>query len=227
MEAGQGRHAADARHEPGLQRARRSRFRRGAEARAVLGQPRRSIPTRPRRRALWLVPKSHEYETWSDARAFNGVATIQQPQVLPLYGGHSAHEVLAVLQGNTSPNPQELVREHWQALERTAGAAATSRAFWHEALRAGIVADSAAPPLPVPPRRDISAAVGAAAGSRSRSASDCCSGPTRSIWDGRFADNAWLLELPRPFTRLTWDNAALIAPANGRPARPRNRGCGR
>src|SRR5207248_5552813 len=32
------------------------------------------------------------------------------------------------------------------------------------------------------------------------------------IGDGGHADNAWLLELPRPFTRLTWDNAALIAP---------------
>ena len=37
--------------------------------------------------------------------------------------------------------------------------------------------------------------------------------PDEATADGRFADNAWLLELPRAFTRLTWDNAALIAPA--------------
>ena len=34
-----------------------------------------------------------------------------------------------------------------------------------------------------------------------------------TIWDGRFANNGWLQELPKPITKLTWDNAALISPA--------------
>src|SRR5579875_1498687 len=34
------------------------------------------------------------------------------------------------------------------------------------------------------------------------------------VWDGRFAENGWLQEMSRPFTRLTWDNAAEIAPAS-------------
>jgi molybdopterin-containing oxidoreductase family iron-sulfur binding subunit len=33
------------------------------------------------------------------------------------------------------------------------------------------------------------------------------------VWDGRFSNNGWLQELPRPLTSLTWDNAALISPA--------------
>ena len=37
--------------------------------------------------------------------------------------------------------------------------------------------------------------------------------PDPSVYDGRFANNGWLQELPKPITRLTWDNAALLSPA--------------
>src|SRR5207248_1829470 len=34
-----------------------------------------------------------------------------------------------------------------------------------------------------------------------------------SIWDGRFANNGWLQELPKPMSKMTWDNPALVSPA--------------
>src|SRR5690606_27410275 len=33
-----------------------------------------------------------------------------------------------------------------------------------------------------------------------------------AVYDGRFANNAWLQELPDPLTKLTWDNAAVVSP---------------
>ena len=47
----------------------------------------------------WHIPEAHFLETWSDIRAFDGTATIQQPLIAPLYQGRSAHEVLAVFLG--------------------------------------------------------------------------------------------------------------------------------
>jgi molybdopterin-containing oxidoreductase family iron-sulfur binding subunit len=40
--------------------------------------------------------------------------------------------------------------------------------------------------------------------------------PDPTVWDGRFANNGWLQELPKPLTKLTWDNAALISPATAK-----------
>ena len=58
-----------------------------------------SAARRRDRRTLshWHVPEAHFLESWSDARAFDGTASIVQPLIAPLYGGRSAHEVLAVL----------------------------------------------------------------------------------------------------------------------------------
>ena len=38
--------------------------------------------------------------------------------------------------------------------------------------------------------------------------------PDPTIYDGRFANNGWLQELPKPITKLTWDNAAFISPGD-------------
>jgi molybdopterin-containing oxidoreductase family iron-sulfur binding subunit len=37
--------------------------------------------------------------------------------------------------------------------------------------------------------------------------------PDPTIHDGRFANNGWLQELPKPLTKITWDNVVLVSPA--------------
>jgi molybdopterin-containing oxidoreductase family iron-sulfur binding subunit len=36
--------------------------------------------------------------------------------------------------------------------------------------------------------------------------------PDPTIWDGQFANNGWLQELPKPLTKLTWDSVAMLSP---------------
>ena len=155
----------------------------------------------------WHVPEAHGLEAWGDLRAFDGTATIQQPLIAPLYGGKSALEVLALLLGEPGRSGLEIVREYWgrQSLP------GDFESVWHQALRTGTVAGTARKPKAVAPRgNDIPSPAPRAGESAGL---ELVFRPDPAVWDGRFANNAWLQELPRPLTRLTWDNAALISPA--------------
>ena len=48
----------------------------------------------------WHIPVAHDLESWGDARAFDGTASIQQPLIAPLYQGRTAYELLAMLSGH-------------------------------------------------------------------------------------------------------------------------------
>ncbi|HEU4630329.1 MAG TPA: 4Fe-4S dicluster domain-containing protein [Gemmatimonadaceae bacterium] len=162
------------------------------------------------RACAWHVPALHYLERWGDARAYDGTASLVQPLVAPLFGGHCADELLALVAGEATPRAHDLLQTHWRG--RAGDRASGFDAFWREALRRGVIADSAAPraasaPVPavVPPP---AAPPRAAAGTL-----EVVLAPCPKVHDGRFADNAWLQELPEPMTTLTWGNAAQLSPA--------------
>jgi len=150
----------------------------------------------------WHIPETHFLENWSDARGHDGTVSIIQPLIAPLYNGRSAHEVLAVLNGIDLPG-YDIVRMNW----RGQADAAAFEVSWRKWLNDGIIAGSALP-----------ARAGSANGNAAPPATAAAGGielqfrsdPT--IFDGRFANNGWLQELPKPITKITWDNALLVSP---------------
>ncbi len=159
-------------------------------------------------RCVWHLPATHDLEAWSDARAYDGTASIIQPQVRPLYLGRSAHEMVDLLQGSLSPDGMALVQNTWRG-QMPSGAPFDD--FWRAALRRGVVPGTAARPVDVPLRGDAAAQVKLPAAAP-RETLTVLFRPDDGLWDGRFADNGYLQELPRWHTKLVWDNAALIAP---------------
>ena len=190
-------------------------------------------------RCHWHVPEAHFLESWSDVRASEGTVTIIQPLIAPLYGGRTAHEVVAAL-SESGPRPAyELVRAFWsgdgitprQATAAPAGGgAAVSQATpapgrgvqasapavvsafdhdWRRWLHDGVMPNTAFTPKAVTVQ---ASAITAAPASPRAQGLDVVFLPDPSIYDGRFANNAWLQELPKTLTKLTWDNAALIGP---------------
>ncbi|MFH1568055.1 MAG: TAT-variant-translocated molybdopterin oxidoreductase [Gemmatimonadota bacterium] len=157
----------------------------------------------------WHVPETHYLEAWGDVRAHDGTATILQPLIRPLYNSKSAIELVAALQGQSGRPPLEVVQEHWRADPRFAG---DFEGRWQAALHDGLVPGSALPPVPVKARSalDLPAGIGPRP---EEGVLDLVLRPDAAVYDGRFANNGWLQETPRPVSKLTWDNAALVSPA--------------
>ncbi len=154
----------------------------------------------------WHVPEAHYLESWSDARAYDGTISIIQPLIEPLYGGKSAHELVAILTPQSGTNGHDLVRDYWQKQHT----GEDFDAFWRKSLHDGFVADSAYAP------KNVAAKVAsfpAAQPSGSNSGYELNFRRDPSIYDGRFANNGWLQECPKPLTKLTWDNPVMIGPA--------------
>src|SRR5258705_7027120 len=63
----------------------------------------------------WHVPENHYLESWSDARAYDGTASIVQPLIAPLYDGKNIHEVVQLfLKENFDKKDHDIVKEYWQ-----------------------------------------------------------------------------------------------------------------
>ena len=151
----------------------------------------------------WHVPAAHSLETWGDARAFDGTVTIQQPLIAPLYFGRSVHELFAAFSDKPERSAYQIVREYWM----TQKPSADFEPWWRKAVHDGVVAGSALPPKTVSARA-LNLQPGAAP-----QGSEIVFRPDPTIYDGRFANNGWLQELPKPLTKVTWDNVAQISPA--------------
>ncbi len=151
----------------------------------------------------WHLPASHYLESWSDARADDGTATIIQPLIMPLYQTSTPHDLLLALLGQRDTTARDTVREYWRGL------GLSNDVDWQAAIEKGIVPNSAYPSVKPPTARaDESSPDG---DSPASDGFEIVFRPDPSIWDGRYANNGWLQELPKPLTKITWDNPALIS----------------
>ncbi len=154
----------------------------------------------------WHVPAAHYLESWGDVRANNGLISVQQPLIAPLYAGRSAIELVALVLGDPEPNGQALVRRSSQ------GVLAGERTF-RKVLNDGVVAGSQFPHLtpqlkPLPALAFNERELGGAKVGNGSFELVFVADP--KVHDGRFANNGWLQELPSSFTKLAWENAVLL-----------------
>jgi len=155
----------------------------------------------------WHVAESHYLEAWGDARCFDGTVSVIQPLIAPLYQTHSAQEVLAAFSDKPGLSAYDAVRNRLKA----ANPGGDFEKFWRKTLNDGVVANTAYSPLGLSPR--FSAASLPPIPAPNPGELEFLFRPDPTVHDGRFANNGWLQELPKPVTKLVWDNAALLGPS--------------
>lgn len=157
----------------------------------------------------WAIPHAHQLESWGDVRGVDGSYGICQPQIDPLLNGKAVVEILAILSGQEQVNALDIVKA-------TAGdfSSGLTERGWSESLHNGFVEGVASQPLEA--SGDVSGQLidGIIDGDViDDKRIELVIYPSDTLYDGRFANNVWLQELPQPITKLVWDNAALISPA--------------
>jgi MoCo/4Fe-4S cofactor protein with predicted Tat translocation signal len=154
----------------------------------------------------WHINQAHELEAWGDARAYDGTVSIVQPLIAPLYGGKSPLEFVALLSGQADATGYDLVRTYWQKQHT----GADFEQFWRKSLHDGWIEGTAFGARQVAAKPDNLNPPLAASTNSNAIELNIRRDPT--IYDGQFSNNGWLQELPKPMTKLTWDNAVLIGP---------------
>ncbi|HBE67698.1 MAG TPA: molybdopterin oxidoreductase, partial [Planctomycetaceae bacterium] len=162
------------------------------------------------KKSAWVLPLAHQLESWGDVTSSDGTYGVCQPQILPLLGGKSMVDILAMLAGSETSG-EELIKETVSSM-----ASLNSRA-WRELLHDGYLKDSAA--------ESLSGSVGDVDGDLGSELNleefengelEVVFAASDVLYDGRFAKNVWLQELPQSITKLTWDNAAILSPATAK-----------
>jgi molybdopterin-containing oxidoreductase family iron-sulfur binding subunit len=196
----------------------------------------------------WHINAAHYLESWGDARAFDGTATIVQPLIAPLYDGKTPYEVLALFSDNYDQKAYDLVRSYWSGHKPAAGSqagagqnsSATPAAspqssasgtpanpdksgqdagapqdfdsWWRKCLHDGFIPNTALPSKTVTAKSDFGSLLTSAnPQTATPNTFEVIFRPDPSIYDGRFANNGWLQELPKPLTKITWDNVAMVS----------------
>jgi len=158
----------------------------------------------------WHVNRSHFLEAWGDGKSFEGVESVIQPLIQPLFDSVSEIEFLNIFAASKMIPGFDLVRETWKSR-------AVSQKDWNKVLHDGLLDSSKMyASVNISTSSTLASKLSDALKKAMKLSGDSIEVVVKSdykLTDGRFANNGWLQELPDPITKITWDNVALMSAA--------------
>jgi len=163
--------------------------------------------------ATWHLNRAHSLESWGDLRSSDGTGSIIQPLIAPMYGGKTDAEIIETFIGGTR-KAYDIIRASWRGPQTLV--ADFDRDF-RRALHDGVWKESAFPAEAVTVAAgDVASAIKAQKANAPKGNVEVVFEPCPHTWDGRYANNGWLQELPDSMHKLTWGNVATISPATAK-----------
>ena len=164
----------------------------------------------------WSLPLAHPLEAWGDVVDCHGNYGVCQPQILPLLGGRSAAEIIATMLGADETNGMAITR---RTADKVAGHSLSEREWrqlLHDGYAEGMTVDSGE--LSVSgDYKELTKSEPVVefdmAADGFKDAFEVLFVPADGLYDGRFANNGWLQEMPHSLTKICWDNAAIMSPS--------------
>jgi MoCo/4Fe-4S cofactor protein with predicted Tat translocation signal len=152
----------------------------------------------------YILPAPHFLESWGDAEPKSGFLSMMQPTINPLFQTRPFQDTLLKWAGNATAYDLYF-KNYWTT--RLGGLDA-----YNKALQDGVVETTTAGAAPAFNGAAVEQAKTDAAGLKKSGAVELVIYQKVSVGDGKQANNPWLLEMPDPITRVSWDNYAIISP---------------
>jgi Fe-S-cluster-containing dehydrogenase component len=168
----------------------------------------------------WHLPESHFLESWCDARSFDGTISLQQPLISPLYDSRSSTELFSILNEKAGRTDLQLLKTHLHEkgnlISNNTNPTILDKDF-EELLSNGFIAHTNFPIILPKVHKDWHLTnISAKEKIDSAVNLEAVFKPDPTIFDGRYSNNAWLQELPKPILQLTWSNAIVLSPATAK-----------
>jgi len=156
----------------------------------------------------WHINQTHFLEEWNDTQAADGTLALTQPQIQPLFNGISNIEFLELLNSKNIVNGYDLVQNTWKNILKNNFIKA-----WEKVLHDGvhISTSSSSNLINININNSNIAAELNKMSTVTNDDIELVLKPSAATFDGSFANNGWMQELPNPISKLTWDNAALMS----------------
>lgn len=157
--------------------------------------------------ANWHINRAHFLEAWGDGTSYTGTRSIIQPQIEPLYSGISEIEFLNTILTGEESDGFDLVQETWQEYFTS-----NFQDQWERVLHDGVAEEEEYPTVSVSISDEFNSQVATfISDAQSSDGMELVIRADSTVFDGRYANNGWLQELPKPMTKITWDNVALMS----------------